>query len=698
MQEVYPPVLPDPCNLVPHLGFNYHDTILGLHFRCRTHLQCAGAVRWEFALKGSLSRGILLLALLTLTACSDGPTGPGRLDSLRLEPDSPIITVGDTTRIRVTGTTPGGGPATPHIRLRSLDPAVAMVNGAGVVVGVGRGMARIIGEAGGAVDTARVTVIPGRYNVQAADGKQCSDPDYREGHVVAVSEHAIVVADPANPKGGFTTAEYEDLARTFDEVIHPILTDYFGEPADIDGNGRIIIYYTRAVNELTPRGAAGYVGGFFHTRDLFPKKAGGGLSGCSTSNEAEMFYLMVPDPDGTINGNRRGKDLVRNATLGTIAHELQHLINASRRLHVNKAPSFESPWLNEALSHIAEELVFYHAADLSPRENITALRLLSSPRRVDAFNAYQVFNFGRLDWFFKFTESHAAYSDSTKLGDRGAGWHFLRYIADRISADEHDLWFRLVNSTATGLDNLRQAIGQDPLPLYRDWAITAYTDDLVANVAPIYQQPSWNHYSVMPSVSFQPLQPTILQNGSPHHALLKSGGTRYLKFTVAADHGAELQVAPSSAGSPTPAGCAPSDPLLSLQVGEVWTLPNPAASAKICLAASGATRDFVIIVTNAATSGSAVGVYVAGFGFGTTSSPEPNPLLLAGLSPAAAAIRAPAEIAGFDYSVDTRIRQFERAALAELRGSGQSPRQAPAAFQESPGGDANFYVSVVRTR
>lgn len=596
------------------------------------------------------------------------------------------------------GVAPGGQSSSPSIRLRSLDPGVAIVNGSGVVVGVGQGVARIIGEVGGAADTARVTVIPGRYNVQSADGKQCSDPDYRAGRVVAISEHAIVVADPANPSGGFTTEEYQDLARTFDQVIYPVLTEYFGEPADIDQNERIIIYYTRAVNEMTPAGSAGYVGGFFHTRDLFPKKTGNGLSGCPTSNEAEMFYLMVPDPSGTINGNRRSKDLVRQATLGTIAHEFQHLINASRRLFINKAPDFESPWLNEALSHIAEELVFYRTSGLAPRENITAQRIFSSTSRLDAFQAYQTFNFGRLDWFFKFTESHSAYSDSTKLGDRGAGWHYLRYVADRLDADEHDLWFRLVNSKATGLDNLRQAIGQDPLPLYRDWAVTAFTDDLVANLAPIYRQPSWNHYSVMPSFNYIPLQVSNLQSGTAYRATLASGGTSYRRFVAPAGEKMELQVAPVSAGTPAPGACTPTDPQVSLQVGEIWTLATPASSATVCLAEAGASRDYVVIVTNAATSGSPVAVNIAVFGSRTTSSGE-SPVVLADQLPvAAAALREPPALVAPDYSVDMRIRQLERTALAELRGARQALRQPPAALQESPGASAGFYVSVVRTR
>jgi hypothetical protein len=47
-----------------------------------------------------------------------------------------------------------------------------------------------------------------------------------------------------------------------------------------------------------------------------------------------MFYLCAPIRTGEVNNNKRSKETVRRSTQGTVAHELQHLINASRRLFV----------------------------------------------------------------------------------------------------------------------------------------------------------------------------------------------------------------------------------------------------------------------------------------------------------------------------------------------------------------------------
>src|SRR5207244_2703478 len=50
----------------------------------------------------------------------------------------------------------------------------------------------------------------------------CSGADDRPSHVVAVGTHSIVVADDANPSGGFTNAEYASIATTFDTLVDPL--------------------------------------------------------------------------------------------------------------------------------------------------------------------------------------------------------------------------------------------------------------------------------------------------------------------------------------------------------------------------------------------------------------------------------------------------------------------------------------------
>ncbi|HEX3868002.1 MAG TPA: hypothetical protein VHV78_14670, partial [Gemmatimonadaceae bacterium] len=222
-------------------------------------------------------------------------------------------------------------------------------------------------------------------NANGNAGESCTNPIDVTARVAAVSNTAIVVADTANPAGGFTDAEYGSFATMFDTLISPLDVSNFGQPSDIDKNGRIIIFFTKEVNKLTPAGSAGEVGGFFDERDLFPTTTTTDLQGCPTSNFAEMFYVIVPDPTGKYN-NARSKASVQELAPGTLAHEYQHLINAGRRLYVNDADTFEEVWLNEGLSHIAEELLYYRVARLTPRENIGISTVAADMGALSAFN------------------------------------------------------------------------------------------------------------------------------------------------------------------------------------------------------------------------------------------------------------------------------------------------------------------------
>ncbi|HJQ19216.1 MAG TPA: Ig-like domain-containing protein, partial [Gemmatimonadaceae bacterium] len=330
----------------------------------------------------------------------------------------------------------------------------------------------------------------------------CANPTIHRARVAAITKTAVVLADTANPDGGFTDDEYRSFGEVMDTLVNPLDTLAFGAPTDIDGNGRSVILFTRAVNELTPTGSPnGIVLGFYYLRDLLPSVSP--LGNCPGSNVGEMFYMLVPDPTGTINGNQRDKAFVEHVTAGTIAHEYQHLINASRRMYVTRAPRVdEESWLNEGLSHIAEELLFYRATGLAPRSNLGASAFaLGNPAR-DALMTYQLNNLRRYREYLKAPEDDSPLAANDDLGTRGASWAFLRFIADRTRTTDGDFWHRLVNSQLTGVPNLDAVLAGTrftSLDLLRDWSLSVLTDDIVAE-PPALQQPSWNFPSAMPAV------------------------------------------------------------------------------------------------------------------------------------------------------------------------------------------------------
>jgi hypothetical protein len=387
---------------------------------------------------------------------------------------------------------------------------------------------------GAAFDVIPSTVTTGqllRLNANGTDA--CTSPNYRMGRVVAVTSKAIIVADTANPTGGFTDTEYAAFGNTFDTVVDPLDRDAFGDPSDIDGNGRVVIFFTSTVNDLTPKTSSSYVAGFFFSRDLFPTVATANYDACAGSNMGEMFYVMVPDP------TRAGaftKASVTTEVIGTLAHEYQHLINASRRMYVNTtAQDFEEGWLDEGLAHIAEELLFYKVSGLSPRQNLNSAAIRASTTTVNAFNNYASSNFGRYEAYLQNPKGYSVYADNDSLATRGATWSFLRYAADRAGSSDGTVWHDLVNSTTTGIANLTNVFGSGVVGELRDWGVSVLADD-IAGASSSYSQPSWNFrniFATLDNAAIFPLATSSLASGS-QSVTLERGANAYLRFAIPA--------------------------------------------------------------------------------------------------------------------------------------------------------------------
>jgi hypothetical protein len=236
-----------------------------------------------------------------------------------------------------------------------------------------------------------------------------------------------------------------------------------------------------------------------------------------------------------------------------VAHEFQHLISAARRLYVVKTENFdEEVWLNEGLSHIAEELVFYRASGLSPGQNLTADRLRSSERIRAAFNGYASSNFGRYGEYLRDPEANSPYGDDDELGTRGAAWAFLRYAADRRGGDQAALWNRLVNNPLTGIPNLRAALGAEPVEWARDWTTSVYTDDLLPSAPAPFQQPSWhfrNIFSALSTSAVYPLRTRNLADAVTTSVTLAPGGGAFFRLAVPSGGRGEVRIT-SGAGAP----------------------------------------------------------------------------------------------------------------------------------------------------
>lgn len=376
-----------------------------------------------------------------------------------------------------------------------------------------------------------------KFNTNSSSG--CANPNLRTARVVAITSRAVVVSDTANPANGFTTEDYQSFGSLFDTLVYPVDTLNFGNPTDIDNNQRVILFFTRAVNELTPPNQNFFVGGFFFSRDLFPLTTDGQLQGCAGSNFAEMFYLLVPDPAGIVNQNVRTVDFVKSTTVGTLAHEFQHLINASRHLYINLNSTFEDSFLDEGLAHIAEELTFYRSSGFASGQNLNVQAIQSSQTSQSAFDNFGAANFRRFREFLTSPLINSPYASNADIRTRGAIWSFLRYAADRRGGPENDMWFQLANppTGVHGLSNLTRSVTPDVGAWVRDWTVANYADDFATGAQPVDLYSSWNLRSMVSAVNqgSWPLATPLLDTASVSSVSIADGSAAYLRFGVAAN-------------------------------------------------------------------------------------------------------------------------------------------------------------------
>lgn len=270
--------------------------------------------------------------------------------------------------------------------------------------------------------------------------------DFVEVTAVAryVGEHAALFVDVDAPAGGYTQDDLRAFSDEFDDVIWPVVDGAFGTSSDLDGNERIVILFTPAVNALTPRDAMGLVAGFFYGGDLLPEVTG--------SNSGEVFYALVPDPNG-VYSDPRPRDDVRALTPAVLAHEYQHMVHFNQRVLVRGAEANEAVWMLEALAQFAEELVAREYTDRGDDGNAERFRTGVRERARRYLSATD-------------DVSLVIASGSGSLEERGASYLYLTYLTDRYGVD---LAGRLTRTTRTGVRNVSAETGDEWASGLSDW-------------------------------------------------------------------------------------------------------------------------------------------------------------------------------------------------------------------------------------
>ena len=279
--------------------------------------------------------------------------------------------------------------------------------------------------------------------------------------------HILLYVDIDQPPGALTDAELRTFGDLFDRTLYDLDVRAFGSESDIDANGRVIFVLTPVVNALTAASecsTSGFITGFQYGLDLLPTQA--------NSNRGEIFYALVPDVGGTRSCQHTKAD-VQRLVPATFVHEFQHMISFGQHV-VARGGSSETLWLNEGLSHIAEELAgkYFEARYPPPSGRTDANQLFP-----DSAQGFLTPNMRNAQRFLELpgTISATAVAGSGALAERGGSWLFLRWLGDQKG---EPIYGRLVQTAKTGGSNVEEKAGETLASLFGDFATSVYTDSL----------------------------------------------------------------------------------------------------------------------------------------------------------------------------------------------------------------------------
>jgi hypothetical protein len=365
---------------------------------------------------------------------------------------------------------------------------------------------------------------------------------------------AIFVDTTATVDQSYSTTDLSNISTLFDNYLYPIDTTNFGRESDIDGNGFVEVLMTPQINRLSGNcnTTKSVILGYFFSLDLEPSQA--------NSNGAEIFYSIVPDPKNTT--CTIPKSFAEDNLGPTFIHEFQHMISYNRHVLVARGQS-EDTWLNEGLSHYAEEL----GGRLIPDAANPLLQSGENTLGQFAFSDYDnAYNYLRNPEAAALIESDQS---SGTLTERGANWLMVKWLANqfgtttadsaRFLVPSTDFTLKLENTNLLGSANVAQQAGQPFSDLVTYWQLANYLDDLpgFTPANPRLQYIGFNLRAALAQLSRTPTFPlvpdttsgtyshagTLLQGSAHHVRIVQTAGAPTVQFKLSGLSGGAISPA-----------------------------------------------------------------------------------------------------------------------------------------------------------
>ena len=293
----------------------------------------------------------------------------------------------------------------------------------------------------GLFEPAQLDTFRSFYVLNTTSGSPLNPASYTQVSAMLryAGQHCLIYCDVDTlSTGNLSQADFNAFGDRYDTGIHLTNTTYFGTESDVDDNDKAFILVSPVVNRLTPAGSSSFIGGFFLAIDLY--SPGGGIP-AGTTNEAEIFYVLAADPNGDW-GNKFPTAYAAQENVKTIAHEYQHLISISFRLLKYGATFVQATWLEEGMSHMAEDL-----------------------------NGINSSNVGRANLYLADPGAMSLENNAAPLEQRGGIYLFMRYLGDRFG---NGIYKSLLQSRCVGRPCIETITGEGFYDTVGDFLATLY--------------------------------------------------------------------------------------------------------------------------------------------------------------------------------------------------------------------------------
>jgi len=286
--------------------------------------------------------------------------------------------------------------------------------------------------------------------------------------------HGVVIwiDKTSTPSSDTAPALLDALVKQFGQTVIPRVRAFFGKESDVDQDGHvgILISSTLGTRELA----------FVSPCDLVATSKMPGC-GAGSGNNAELIYMTAP---GLLHAYYQKPEPL----LETLAHEFQHVIYFHRKFVRNKlAGRKENYYLNEGLSHLAQDLVGYQQELVYlVKYGLRNVGLVSVPNLLSPV-----------------ISSNLAQPAGGTM--RGAGYLFMRYLYDQAGGDSLDssgkvqdrggmAWLRkYIDSPELGAANVTRTTGKSEAQLSLQFWTALALSNRGQGGGPLCADPRYNY-------------------------------------------------------------------------------------------------------------------------------------------------------------------------------------------------------------